>query len=144
MNPAGRAITAAAACFATLPGMSAAEPLGRLFFTPEHRAALERLRQTDAKETAMTAPTLKLDGLVAGAGGKATVWINNRPLRSGIAGGGMQADISSHDQRRVTLTSEKDAPIALRVGESIDRITRRQTDVLPPDAVQVGHPFPAR
>lgn len=128
MRRAVRTIAAAIlACLGTLPGNAADEPLGRLFFTPQRRVALERTRQAGARESAVSGATLRLDGIVAPAGGKATVWINQRPLRADGGGNGVRTDSTL----RATLTTDDAAPVALRVGESVERAARLKTDVLP-------------
>lgn len=141
MTSAGHLLTAISmACIAALPGKAAAEPLGRLFFTPERRAVLERQRQTGSSEQEIFGTALTLDGIVAGPDGKATVWINNRPQHWDMAGTGVRAAVTARDPQRATLTTAEDAAITLRVGESIDRASRQKTDVLLPDALRVNHP----
>lgn len=55
-----------------------AEPtLGRLFFTPEARAALDR-NDTPAQQR----PAQRIDGIVRRNNGPATVWIDGQPQRN--------------------------------------------------------------
>jgi len=69
---------AMAAMAATHP--ASAEPLGRLFFTPEQRATLESLRLAPAAATtAATTDRITVNGLVQRSGGPTTVWINGVP-----------------------------------------------------------------
>ena len=69
----------------------AAEPIGRLFFTPAQRASLDVARSQRARTTLATekteeitaAPvpkTITYDGMVRRSDGKTTVWINSRPV----------------------------------------------------------------
>lgn len=60
------------------------EPLGRLFFTPEQRAALDRQRHAPPPSlspapTANEAPA-SFDGMVQRSSGRNTVWINGTPV----------------------------------------------------------------
>lgn len=137
------------ALIAVHPGSAAAEQLGRLFFTPERRAVLERQRQTNVQEQAQTqaleGATMSLDGVITRSSGKATVWVNGRPQNEDTAGTGVQAGVSAREPGRATLLTGEEAPAALRVGESINRATREKTDVVAPGAVTVAKPrAPAR
>lgn len=113
-----------------LPTASAEETLGRLFFTPEARAALERSRRLDLRQTQpIEGATLSLEGIVRRSDGNGTAWINGRPHhvadpRHGIAIG-LQPDGSG-----ATLSVGNETPSRLRVGESVDRGTREKVDVL--------------
>lgn len=59
--------------------------LGKLFFTPAERAALDRERQRSgmpesaANEAPAFSGNLTLDGYVRRSGGRSTVWINGQP-----------------------------------------------------------------
>lgn len=67
----------------TCAGALAAEPLGRLFFTPAQRSALDAGKRIG--ETASRAPEprgpqeVRLDGVVTRSDGESTVWVNGRP-----------------------------------------------------------------
>jgi hypothetical protein len=64
-----------------------AQGLGKLFFTPAERAALDRERQRSGMpestkapgELAMSPDNLTVDGYVRRSGGRSTVWINGQP-----------------------------------------------------------------
>jgi hypothetical protein len=85
-----------------------AEALGRLFFTPEQRRLLERQH----RQSAQAERRVRLDGIAWRAGNPATHWVNGQP--------------------RADLPQEA---VALRVGESIDPVTREKTDALPAGSV---------
>jgi hypothetical protein len=89
--------------------VAADTPLGRLFFTPEQRLLLDRQRQyAGASESA-----IRLDGRVKGSKRQPTVWINGR----------IEADERlSHG-------------MGLRVGETMDPVTRRKTDLVPDGSI---------
>ena len=131
----------------TLPAVAAAEPLGRLFLTPERRAVLERQRQTNVQEQAqaLEGATMSLDGVITRSSGKATVWINGRPQNENMPATGVQAGVSLREPSRATLVTGEEAPAAFRVGESINRATREKNDVVAPGAITVARPrAPAR
>ena len=70
------------------PEKPAAEPLGRIFFTPAQRASLDIARTRRARNTLATersdepaapvAQSITYDGMVRRSDGKSTVWINSR------------------------------------------------------------------
>ena len=103
-----------------------AQEVGRLFFTPEQREALDarrRARVPDKPAPTPTAvsPTTRLDGYVRRSDGRATVWVNgdtaddSRPLADG----------------RVSV-NVGDGPgrVRLKPGEVLDRGSGEVTDVL--------------
>lgn len=115
----------------TTADTSWAEPLGRLFLTPERRAMLERQRQSNIQETqALEGAALSLDGVVMRSSGRNTVWVNQRPQTEHALGTGVTAVIAPKSHGRVVLTPVGEAPAALRVGESLNRGTREKTDNL--------------
>lgn len=67
---------------ASLIGLAApagAEPLGRLFFSPEERTALDRMRNNTSTSAAASTEQITLNGLVRRSSGKTTTWINRLP-----------------------------------------------------------------
>lgn len=97
-----------------------AETLGRLFLTPERRAVLEQQRRAGILDHASAADErLRLDGAVMRSSGKRTVWINGRP---------------QHDDAFAS------GPVQLRVGGSMDRVTRTQVDLIAPGAIRIDRP----
>lgn len=73
-------LVTAATLLAQAPGLCMADPLGRLFFTPEQRHALDMRRNSDGTLTEnnadVPAEEITLNGIVKRSGGKSTVWIN--------------------------------------------------------------------
>jgi len=102
------------------PGTFAAEPVGRLFFTPEQRATLESLRLAPAAAAATTTASdrITVNGIIQRGGGPATVWINGVPrtvpARSLVPEGGTRAPAV-----RVPVPG-KDGQVRLKVGQSIE------------------------
>ena len=122
----------AALVFVSLGNISepcSAQELGRLFFTPEQRQALDarrRARLPDRPSAPVVAsPTTRLNGYVQRDNGKSTVWVNGEPLPETAAeapriGGG-----------RVTVNAGDSGGRAnLRPGETLDRGTGEVKDVL--------------
>lgn len=72
---------AASIAIATLPGSANAQAeagLGRLFFTPQQRAALDLRRLSTNTPQEMDAPA-NINGLVRRSSGKQTTWVNGAP-----------------------------------------------------------------
>jgi hypothetical protein len=118
-------------CAALLPTAAVAEEtLGRLFFTPEKRAALERSRKLNLRQTQQIEGTnLSLEGVVRRSDGNGTAWINGRPHnvsepRHGVAIG-LRPDAAG-----ATVSVGDEAPSRLRVGETVNRGTREKSDAV--------------
>lgn len=108
-----------------------AEPLGRLFLTPERRATLERQRELNIQEAqTLEGSVVSLDGIVARSSGKHTVWVNQRPQNENSAGTGVTAAVSPANPGSAVITAGEEPPAVLRVGESINRGTREKADSL--------------
>lgn len=126
-------------CAALLPLPVAAEQaLGRLFFTPEKRAALERSRRLNLRQAQQNeGETLSLDGIVRRSDGSGTAWINGRPhyvadprhgVAIGLQPGAAGASIAVGDE----------APSRLRVGETVNRGTREKSEPLGSGSIGVN------
>ncbi|MEI8161818.1 MAG: hypothetical protein WCI19_01625 [Betaproteobacteria bacterium] len=100
-----------------------AAELGRLFFTPERRASLERQRTFNVQEAqTLQGTTLSLDGVVHRSGGKATVWINRQAqTESEGARTGVSAVTSPATPGSALLAPGDESPSKLKVGEAINR-----------------------
>lgn len=128
----GRAVLALAAAIASQGSAHAEEQaLGRLFFTPERRVALDRQRHLKVEEShVMDGATLSLDGVVRRSSGKSTVWINGVPYDSHTPSTEVRSRIDRHDPSRVTVSAGDEPPASLKVGESINRATGEKQDGL--------------
>lgn len=60
------------------PPSVSAEPIGRLFFSPDERATLDRMRQKNGG-VATSSAQVTLNGLVRRSRGKTTAWVNQIP-----------------------------------------------------------------
>lgn len=101
-----------AALLLLLPFVShAAEPLGRLFFTPEQRAQLDtlRTRKVVAVQTKDEPPPeiVTYSGIIRRSDGKTTVWVNNQALS--------EADL--RDQPAIAGRISRDGKILLGAGK---------------------------
>ena len=105
----GATALALIAGLAVMPAASAAD-LGKLFFTPQQRADLDRRRQTNAVEAApVVESSSTVNGLVTRSGGKSTLWVNGVPQDDGYRARGSS---------RVVLA---DQPGEIKVGQTVDR-----------------------
>lgn len=107
--------------------VSAAEPetLGRLFFSPERRLALERQRTHNVQQVqALQGATMSLDGVVYRSSGKSTVWINQHAQNENDAKRtGVTATLSARNPGRALIAPGEDTPAQLKVGEAVNRAT---------------------
>ena len=79
---ASRALLAAMLLAAAAPAARAAEDLGTLFFTPQERAALDRLRRGEP-EARVAGPRVarhSVTGFVRRSDERNTVWIDGAPI----------------------------------------------------------------
>ena len=115
-----------------------AEELGRLFFTPEQRAALDARRKARVpdKPTALVAdPVTRVDGYVKRSAGPSTVWINGESVNESApeapridprAGGSVSLSVGEAGSR-----------VRLRPGETLDRGNGAVHDVLGDGQIRV-------
>jgi hypothetical protein len=111
-----------------LPTTSFSQEVGRLFFTPEQRAALDARRRARVPDkpaaVVVASPSTRLDGYVKRSRGPSTVWVNGEPMPEGAGEApriGPRVSVSvGEGGRRATL----------RPGEAIDRDTGEVRDVL--------------
>lgn len=99
--------------------------IGRLFFTPEKRATLERQRTLNVQESqTLQGATMSLDGIVYRSSGKATVWINHRAQTESESGRtGVSAIVSPKTPGSALLAPGEETPARLKVGEAVNRAT---------------------
>jgi hypothetical protein len=121
-------------------GPAAAQQLGRLFFTPEQRAALDARRAArlpDKPAAAAESPTTRVDGYVKRSSGKSTVWVDGEAMPDGLQLEGLRVQ-RGNDPTRVTVTIGEDGRrVEMRVGETLDRATGEVKDVLGDGEVRI-------
>lgn len=118
----------------------AAPELGRLFFSPERRLALERQRQFNIQEIrSLEGASLTLDGVVARSTGKSTVWVNGKPSHEKEAEqSGVHAQVNRRNPGSAVLTPGDENPTAIKVGEIINRGTGDRDNRLGGGTVSTG------
>ncbi len=93
------------------PSLQAAE-LGRLFFTPQERAQLERQHVLSADEAVSDSRALVVNGMIQRDGGKRTIWINGEQQAAGSADARTPATVP------VILPGQK-VPVKVKVGQRL-------------------------
>ena len=137
---------AAAALAAMLTGLlgaadAGAQELGRLFFTPEQRAALDARRKARVPDKPAATPQAELpitrvNGAVQRSGGKSTVWVNGEAIPEGAPDSAQVAPGSNPG--RVSIPAGEGAQrFDLRVGESLDRGSGEVRDVIGEGKIKV-------
>lgn len=129
-----------------------AQELGRLFFTPEQRTALDARRKARIPDkpaaVVVESPVTRLDGLVSRGSGRSTVWVNGEPVPEGTQPEGLRVRPRRTDSARVTVEiGESDNQVDLKIGQSFDRSTGEVRDSLGDGEVKVNRrpvPRPAR
>lgn len=127
MNTACRIIAGLLTSLSLLaPAFAADVPeLGRLFFTPERRTAMERQRNFNVQEAkTLEGTTMSLDGVVYRSSGKTTVWINQQAQSERDASRtGVAATVSPKTPGSALLAPGEETPARLKVGETMNRAT---------------------
>jgi len=140
---AGIALVAAAIAAAGATGVQAQE-LGRLFFTPEQRAALDARRKARVPDkpaaTPVTeSPVTRINGAVQRGGGRSTVWVNGEMIPESAQGDGARVAPRSLNPDRVAVPLGDNAPPRdLRVGESLDRGSGEVRDLIGEGEIRIG------
>jgi hypothetical protein len=143
MNLAGAAL---ATLGITLAGLTCAQAqeLGRLFFTPEQRAALDARRKARVPDKPTAAPVTespitRINGAVQRSGGKSTVWVNGETIPEDARADGARVTPRSQNPGRVSIPAgEGPQRYDLRVGESVDRSSGEVHDVIGEGEIRVG------
>ncbi|MDR0439924.1 MAG: hypothetical protein LBI59_02935 [Candidatus Accumulibacter sp.] len=113
----------------------AAEALGRLFFTPERRQALDWQRlsggasENDEEISVEEAPVLSVDGVVTRSSGRHTVWINGATWDDALPGG-VSIVPERENPGQVIVRSEDGPDVRAKVGNVIDRSSGETADLL--------------
>jgi hypothetical protein len=139
-------LAAALLVVALAPANGQAQELGRLFFTPEQRAALDarrRARVPDKPAAAVVAaPVTRLDGYVKRSGGPSTVWINGESVPEN-APEAPRIDATRGASGSVSISvGEAGGRVRLRPGEALDRGNGEVRDVIGDGDIQVRRPAP--
>jgi hypothetical protein len=123
-----------------------AQQLGRLFFTPEQRAALDARRNARVPDKPAAAniasPTTRLDGYVKRSSGPSTVWVNGESLLE-TAPEAPRIGVTRTNDGRVSVTvGESGARVGLKPGEILDRGTGEVRDLIGDGEIRVRRSAP--
>lgn len=132
-----------------MTGPLAAQELGRLFFTPEQRAALDKARfapekqqpeprVAEAKQQAPEPPpppvgAFRVEGLVVRSAGPNTAWVDgHQVLRKGRTFKGVAVDPGAAGARGVTVRMPgEEGEVPLKPGQTFDPASARITELAP-------------
>jgi hypothetical protein len=122
------------------PCAVAAQELGRLFFTPEQRDALDarrRARLPDKPAALAPSPTTRIDGSVQRSSGRSTVWLDGFAFRDGTQPEGLRIRRGGDPSRLSVTVGEDGRRIEMRVGETLDRASGEVKDVIGDGKVRI-------
>ena len=114
------------------PPAWAEDTLGRLFFTPERRQALDRQRQfnIEEKQEAPEDPTLTINGVVTRSSGKRTVWVNGVAQNDNETPSGVAIIPNRKTPGKIIVRSGDATVGSARVGETVNRNTGETSSIL--------------
>jgi uncharacterized protein YfaP (DUF2135 family) len=121
-----------------------AQELGRLFFTPEQRAALDARRKARVPDKPAAVPVTeslvtRVNGAVRRSGGKSTVWVNGETIPEDTQVDGARVAPGGANSGRVSIPAgEGPQRYDLRVGESLDRGSGEVRDVIGEGEIKIG------
>jgi hypothetical protein len=145
MNRVAALVLGAALAAAAAP--CDAQELGRLFFTPEQRSALDARRKARVPDkpnaAAVAAPTMRLDGYVKRSSGRSTVWVNSEALDESALESPHIPRAGSDDRVSVPV-GESRGRIQMRPGETLDRGNGEVRDVLGDGEIKIRRSAPAQ
>lgn len=100
--------------------------LGRLFFTPEKRAALSEARKLRVDEKQLEpAKRLRYDGLIQGPRGATTLWLNGNPQPADSAPAGVRIETDNRDASITVAPAEGGPQHKLKIGETWNEAPRK-------------------
>ena len=117
--------------FALLPAFaSGADSFGRLFNTPEERAALDRLRENNGvADKAPAVEQIELNGVVKRSGGKFTAWINQKAQNENQNPQGILVLGKTLDPSSAALLLSSGKKVELKAGQTYDTVSGKVEDV---------------
>jgi hypothetical protein len=130
MRPCALLIAAAIAVYVPLAFGAEPEALGRLFYSPAERAALDKLRRDgppppsdpDRKPAAQPEEAqLTVNGIVKASSGRSTTWINEVPQDGRKQSQGVLVAGERGNQSSVTLELESGKRVRVKPGQTVDR-----------------------
>jgi hypothetical protein len=120
----------------------AADELGRLFFTPAQRFALDARRKAHVPDkpaaAAAASPVTRIDGYVQRSQGPSTVWMNGESLGEGSPEAPRIEAPARGGEPRVSINVGDGGPrVRLKAGEALDRGSGEVKDVIGDGEIQV-------
>ena len=110
-------------------------PLGRLFLTPEQRAALDNARRNKIRAEATRKPRasqvardVRVDGVVKRSDGESVVWINGKAVEDETVDGMRVAPLAGTQSSIVVRDPDKGRVLKLKVGQRADLLTGKITE----------------
>lgn len=128
------------------PAASAEEALGRLFFTPERRQALDRQRQLNIQDVKQVNedPALTINGMVTRSSGKSTSWVNGAAQNENEMSGSAVVVPRGNDAGKVEVQGGELPTATARVGETVNRNTGEAADLLGGGQISIRPAAPAK
>lgn len=123
-----------------------AQELGRLFLTPDERAALDarraaKLPDKPAAAAVVASPVTRIDGYVQRSGGPSTVWVNGEALTEGATQSTVRIHRGSAGEASIAFPAEPEPrETRARVGQSVDTLTGEIRDPLGDGEIKVKRP----
>lgn len=123
--------------------LAQAQELGRLFFTPEQRAAFDARRKARVPDKPAAAPlaeqpVTRVDGAVRRSGGKSTVWVNGEAIPENAQADGARVQPPGSRPGSVSIpVGESAQRFDLRVGETLDRGSGEVRDVIGEGGIKI-------
>lgn len=110
----------------------AEEALGRLFFTPERRQALDHQRQFNIQEKVETQqePTFTINGVVTRSSGRRTVWVNGKVVGESNAASDVDVVPTRQNPGQIVIQSGDATTTSAKVGETVQSDTGETADLL--------------
>jgi hypothetical protein len=110
----------------------AAEPVGRLFYTPAQRAQLDMLRSQksiapavpEQPEPVAVPETITYGGIVRRSDGATTVWINNHVVNDGKTNDGLAISSKPRSDDRISVKlPQASGSVDLKVGQTVEVVS---------------------
>lgn len=94
--------------------------IGRLFFSPNERAMLDRTRQKSSGSTVSATEQIILNGIVRRSSGKTTTWINQVPQHENETPQGMVVQQGPTSKPSAVLLLPSGKKVNLKAGQTFD------------------------
>jgi hypothetical protein len=94
--------------------------IGRLFFSPDERAMLDRMRQKSGGSTVTATEQVTLNGIVRRSSGKTTAWINQVPQNENETPQGIAVQQGKTSKPSALLLLPSGKQVQLKAGQTFD------------------------